>query len=72
MTVAVDLDDQLASHAQEVAKGLGLSLDELIRHYLEDLTSQPSAKEDIAELRRLSGLGHSQGWKLNRDEIYER
>jgi hypothetical protein len=72
MTVAVDLDDQLASRAQEVAKGLGLSLNQLIRHYLEELTSQPSAEEDIAELRRLSGLGHSQGWKFNRDEIYER
>jgi hypothetical protein len=72
MTVAVDLDDQLASRAQEVAKGLGLSLNQLIRQYLEDLTSQPSAEEDIAELRRLSGLGHSQGWKFNRDEIHGR
>jgi hypothetical protein len=72
MIVAVDLDDQLASRAHELAKGLGLSLNQLIRHYLEDLTSQPSSEEDIAEFRRLSGLGHSQGWKFNRDEIYER
>jgi hypothetical protein len=72
MTVNVDLDDQLANRAQEVAKGLGLSLNQLIRHYLEDLTSQPSAEEDIAELRRLSGLGNSKGWKFNRDEIHER
>jgi len=72
MTVNIDLDDQLANRAHEVAKGLGLSLNQLIRHYLEDLTSQPSAEEDIAELRRLSGLGNSEGWKFNRDEIHER
>ncbi len=72
MTVTVDLDDQLANRAHEVAEGLGVSLDQLIRHYLEDLTSESSAEEDIAEIRRLSGLGHSQGWKFNRDEIHER
>ena len=31
-----------------------------------------SKSPDIAELRRLSGRGHSKGWKFNRDEIYER
>ena len=72
MTVTIDLDDQLANRAQEMAEGLGLSLNQLIRHYLEDLTSQSSAEEDVAEIRRLSGLGHSQGWKFNRDEIHER
>ncbi len=72
MTVTVDLDDQLVSRAQEMAEGLGMSLNQLIRHYLEDLTSQSSAEEDIAEIRRLSGRGHSKGWRFNRDEIYER
>jgi hypothetical protein len=72
MTVIVDLDDQLANRAQEMAESLGMSLDQLIRHYLEDLTTKSSAEEDIEEIRRLSGRGHSKGWKFNRDEIYER
>jgi predicted transcriptional regulator len=72
MTVIVELDDQLANRAQEMAEGLGMSLNQLIRHYLEDLTTKSSAEEDIAEIRRLSGRGHSKGWKFNRDEIYER
>jgi hypothetical protein len=49
-----------------------MSLDQLIRHYLEDLTVRPSAEEGIAEFRRLSGQGNSQGWKFSRDEIHER
>jgi hypothetical protein len=49
-----------------------MSLNQLIRHYLEDLTTKSSAEEDIEEIRRLSGRGYSKGWKFNRDEIYER
>jgi antitoxin component of RelBE/YafQ-DinJ toxin-antitoxin module len=72
MTLNLALDEQLAERAQQVAESQGMSLDQLIRHYLEDLTRQSSAKEDIAELRRLSGQGNSRGWKFNRDEIHER
>lgn len=72
MTLTVSIDENLAQQAQRVAESLGMSLDQLVRHYLEDLTAQSSVEEDIAELRRLSGRGDSQGWKFNRDEIHER
>jgi antitoxin component of RelBE/YafQ-DinJ toxin-antitoxin module len=72
MTLNLSIDEQLAQRAQQIAESQGMSLDQLIRHYLEKLTAQSSAKEDIAELRRLSGQGNSQGWKFNRDEIHER
>jgi hypothetical protein len=72
MTLSLSIDEQLAHRAQQVAESKGMSLDQLIRHYLEDLTAQPSAEADIAELRRLSGQGNSQGWRFNRDEVHER
>lgn len=72
MTLNVSVDEQLAQRAQQVAESRGMSLDQLILHYLEDLTEPSSAEQDIAELRRLSGQGDSQGWKLNRDEVHER
>ena len=72
MTLHLSLDEQLAERAQHVAESKGMSPDQLIRHYLENLTTQSSAEEDIAELRRLSGQGSSRGWKFNRDEIHER
>jgi antitoxin component of RelBE/YafQ-DinJ toxin-antitoxin module len=72
MTLHLSIDERLAEQAQQVAESKGMSLDQLIRLYLEDLTTQSSAEEDIAELRRLSGRGDSQDWKLNRDEIHER
>jgi hypothetical protein len=72
MTLNIPIDEKLARRAQQVAESQGMSLDQLIRRYLQDLTTQPSAEEDIAELRRLSGRGDSQGWTFNRDEVHER
>lgn len=72
MTLNIAIDEQLARRAEEVAESRGMSLDQLIRHYLQDLTAQSSAEEDIAELRRLSGRGDSQDWRFNRDEVHER
>ncbi len=72
MTLNLSIDEQLAQRAQQVAESQGMSLDQLIRHYLEGLTARPSIEEDIAEFRRLSGQGDSQGWRFNRDEIHER
>ena len=72
MTLQLSIDEQLAHKAQQVAESKGMNLDQLIRYLLEDLTAQPSAEVDIAELRRLSGQGNSQGWKFNRDEVHER
>ena len=74
MTLTVSIDEQLAQRAQQVAQGLGTSLDQLIRQYLEGLTSRSSAEADIAELRCLSleAGGNSGGWRFDRDEIHER
>jgi hypothetical protein len=72
MTLTVTIDEQIAQRAQEVAESMGMSLDQLIRSYLEDLALRPTAAEDMAELRRLSGQGSSQGWKFNRDEVHDR
>jgi hypothetical protein len=72
MTLNVSVDEQLAQRAQQVAESRGMSLDQLVRHYLEELTTRSSAEDDITELRRLSGQGNSQGWRFNRDEIHER
>jgi hypothetical protein len=73
MTLTISIDEQLVQRAQQVAKDLGTSLDQLIRQYLEGLTSRSSAEADIAELRRLSqvGGGDSGRWRFDRDEIHQ-
>lgn len=40
MTLNIAIDEQLARQAQQVAESRGMSLDQLIRRYLQDLTTQ--------------------------------
>jgi Family of unknown function (DUF6364) len=74
MDPTLSIDERLVEEARKIAAAKGKSLDQLIRDYLEQLTSKTSPEETIAELRRLSeeGSGNSQGWKFDRDEIHIR
>jgi len=74
MNLTLSIDDRLVQQARKMAEAKGTSLNQLIRDYLEDLTSQSDPEAEIEELRRLSlgGQGRSKGWKFNREEIYER
>lgn len=74
MNLTVSLNEKLVRDARKVAASMGKSLNQLIREYLERLSSTRSREDDIAELMELSdrAKGRSRGWKFNRDEIHER
>lgn len=74
MNITLSIDEKLAEQARLIAKSMGKSLNQLVRDHLEQLTRQDEAREEIAELRRLSaeGQGHAQGWRFDRDELHER
>lgn len=74
MNLTLSIDERLIEEARKVAGALGKSVNQLIREYLEQLTSAASTEEEMAELRRLSaeGGGDARGWKFDRDEIHAR
>lgn len=72
MNVTLSIDEQLVTRARKRAEALGKSLNQLIRDYLQGLAGGDDPEESIAEFKRLSGSGHSRGWRFNRDEIHER
>ncbi len=72
MNVTLSIDDQLVTRARKKAEALGKSLNQLIRDYLERLAGSDDPERSIEEFERLSGRGHSRGWRFNRDEIHER
>jgi hypothetical protein len=72
MNVTLSLDDQVVTRARKKAEALGKSLNQLIRDYLERLAGGDDPEHSIKEFKRLSGRGHSRGWRFNRDEIHER
>ena len=72
MNLTLSIDERLVEEARKVAESMGTSLNQLIREYLKEITSQSSVEAEIEELQRLSGMGDSRGWKFNREEIHER
>ncbi len=72
MNLTLSIDEQLVARARKRADALGKSLNQLIRDYLQQVAGGDDVEHSIAEFRRLSGKGHSRGWRFNRDEIHER
>jgi len=72
MNLTLSVDEQLVERARKRANSLGKSLNQLIRDYLQKIAGGDDPEQSIAEFRRLSGKGHSKGWRFNRGEIHER
>jgi Family of unknown function (DUF6364) len=72
MNLTLSIDDQVVSRARKKAEALGKSLNQLIRDYLQKLAGGDNPEQSIEEFRRLSGKGHSRGWRFDRSEIHER
>jgi hypothetical protein len=72
MNVTLSIDEQIVTRARKKAEALGKSLNQLIRDYLQTLAGGDDAEKSVQEFKRLSGRGHSRGWRFNRDEIHER
>jgi hypothetical protein len=72
MNVTLSIDDQLVARARKKAVALGKSLNQLVRDYLQTVAGGDDPEGSIEEFKRLSGKGHSRGWRFKRDEIHER
>ena len=72
MNLTLSVDEQLIARARARADALGKSLNQLIRDYLQKLAGEDDPTRSVEEFRRLSGKGHSRGWRFNRDELHER
>lgn len=72
VNITLSIDEQIAERAREKLRAVGKSLNQEIREHLQHLAGDDDLERDLAEFERLSGLGDSQGWKFNRDEIHER
>jgi hypothetical protein len=71
VNIILSIDGQLVARARKKAEAIGKSLDQLVSDYLRAI-DDADAERSIEEFERLSGEGHSQGWRFNREEIAER
>lgn len=70
MNVTLSIDDHLVARARKRAEAMGKSLNQLIRDHLQSIADGDDPESSIEELKKLSGQGHSRGWRFNRDEIH--
>lgn len=64
--------ERLISHSRKKAEAMGKSLNQLVRDYRTDVVGAGDPERNIEEFKKLSGQGHSHGWRFNRDEMRNR
>lgn len=72
MNITLSIDAQIVERARLRLQVTGKSINQEIREHLQHIAGNDDLERDLEYLRRTSGLGDSQGWKFNRDEIHER
>jgi hypothetical protein len=74
MNLTLSINEKILRRARRAAATMGMSLNQAVRRFLEDLAGDDSVDKDIAEMNNLSAGsgGRSRGWRLDRDEIHER
>jgi len=74
MNLTLSIDERVLKKARKAAQSIGLSLNEAVRRFLEELAGGHSAEDDIREIDELSARsqGRSRGWRFNREEIHDR
>jgi hypothetical protein len=75
VNITLSVDEQTVVKARRVAQFMHKSLNQMIREYLEQLANRDQVERDIEAFRRLSQQHECRspdGWKFNREEIYDR
>jgi hypothetical protein len=74
MNVTLAIDEKLVARARDVARQRRTTLNQLVRDYLERLTTPDDAPTVAQELERLwaGHEGHSGGRPWRREDLYDR
>lgn len=74
VNLTLSVNKEVAERARAAARSMGMSLNQAVRSYLEELAGGTATDEEIDEIIRLSehSRGRSRGWRFNREEIHER
>ena len=74
MNVTLSIDDRLVERARRLAASEGTSLNQMIRHLLEEATAASSTEVLLDELEALwaDDAGDSGGRRWRREDLYDR
>jgi hypothetical protein len=71
--ITLSADERVIERARREAERRGVSLNQLIREYLEELSGTSDPGSEFERLRELSRLaaGRRGDWRFDRDELHE-
>ncbi len=74
VNLTLSLDEALLDRARKLAARRGISLNQMIRDYLSEVTGERSPEELVEELDSLwaESRGDSRGWRFDRQELHDR
>ncbi|MFM8545665.1 MAG: DUF6364 family protein [Vulcanococcus sp.] len=69
--MTLSADENSIESASKAAKGMGKSLNQAVRDYLEQLAAgEEGLDAELEALRSMAGRGNSGGQRIRRDELY--
>jgi 5-carboxymethyl-2-hydroxymuconate isomerase len=73
VNITLSIDERIAERAREKLRAVGKSLNQEIRDHLQHVAGDDNLEleRDLEFLRSTAGLGNSNGWKFNREDVYE-
>lgn len=74
MNITLSVDSRIAAKARAAARGMGKSLNQAVRDYLEQLAGQDQQEAELEQFERsaLASPGRLKGWKFDREEANRR
>ena len=71
MNITLSIDEQLVERAREKLRATGKTINQEIREHLQHIAGDDELARDLEGFKQRVGQGNSNGWKWNRDELYE-
>ena len=72
MNITLSIDEQLVDRAREKLRATGKTINQEIREHLQHIVGDDGLERDLEFLDKTAGQGNSNGWKWNREDLYER
>jgi hypothetical protein len=73
VNITLSIDEQVVERAREKLRATGKTLNQAIREHLQHIAGEDDSnlERELEEFKRRAGQGNSNGWKWNREELYE-
>jgi hypothetical protein len=69
--LTLSVDERDIERAREKLRATGKSINDEIREHLKRIGGTDDVERDLEFLESTAGLGSSNGWKYNREDVYE-